>query len=274
MIAFLTSLVVGAKQPRDFPYFMLALVAVWFGTSVAAREIVKERRVYKRERMINLRLSSYLASKIFVLSLVVSLQSVLLFGTLKLLHYAGLVYLPGLYGGLPQLLVMILTGMVGIALGLFVSVVVKTSEMATSLVPLILIPQILFSGLVSVPVGAAKAISAAMPVAWSFDEMKRLSTLDTLNEEGSIARYIKERAKRKFEGRKRTSTITDREAAESIKRVRAQMEQYLGGVGADPGLTRPEAPALRPAPRVSDAQQTAMISKTSSASHTLGARRP
>src|SRR2546430_9962750 len=37
IIAFLTYFVVGAKSPRDFPYFMLALVSIWFGTSLAAR---------------------------------------------------------------------------------------------------------------------------------------------------------------------------------------------------------------------------------------------
>jgi len=52
--------------------------------------------------------------------------------------------------------------------------------MATSLVPLILIPQILFSGLVGVPVGIAKVAGVVMPATWSFDEIKRLSGLDVL----------------------------------------------------------------------------------------------
>src|ERR1051325_2845861 len=37
IIAFLTYLVVPDKSPRDFPYFVLALVAIWFGTSVATK---------------------------------------------------------------------------------------------------------------------------------------------------------------------------------------------------------------------------------------------
>ena len=93
--------------------------------------------------------------------------------------------LPGYFLGLPQLLVLVLTGMVGIALGLLISAVVKTSEVATSLVPLILIPQILFAGLVTVPTGISKIVGAAMPATWSFDEIKRLSSLDTLKAEGS-----------------------------------------------------------------------------------------
>src|SRR6185436_8172181 len=46
IIAFLTNLVVGHTLPRDFPYFVLGLVALWFGTSVASREIIRERPVY------------------------------------------------------------------------------------------------------------------------------------------------------------------------------------------------------------------------------------
>ncbi|HEX3560502.1 MAG TPA: FHA domain-containing protein [Pyrinomonadaceae bacterium] len=180
LIALLTWLVVGEKIPRDFPYFMIALVAVWFGASIAAREIIRERAVYNRERMVNLGLFPYVGSKLAVLSLVVGLQCLLLVGSLKLLSAAGLLKLPGEYYGLSHLLVMILTAVVGIALGLFVSAIVKTSEMATSLVPLILIPQILFSGLVDVPKGVSKVVGVAMPATWSFDEMKRLSALDVL----------------------------------------------------------------------------------------------
>ncbi|MBA2339360.1 MAG: FHA domain-containing protein, partial [Pyrinomonadaceae bacterium] len=169
IIALMTYLVVGDKAPRDFPFFMLALVAVWFGTSVAAREIVKERAVYKRERMVNLGLLPYVGSKLFVLGLIAGLQCILLFAPLKLLHFAGLMSLPGYILGVPQLVVMILTAMVGVALGLFVSAIVRTSEVATSLVPLILIPQILFSGLVGVPTGLSKLAGLAMPATWSFD---------------------------------------------------------------------------------------------------------
>jgi ABC-type multidrug transport system ATPase subunit/pSer/pThr/pTyr-binding forkhead associated (FHA) protein len=180
IVAFLTYMVVDKDNSRDFPYFVLALVSVWFGTSIAAREIIKERAVYNRERMVNLGLLPYVGSKLFVLTLIVGLQCILLFGSLRLLAFAGLMQLPGEYYGAPQLLVMILTGMVGVALGLFVSAIVKTSEMATSFVPLLLIPQLLFCGLVGVPKGISKYVGVLMPATWSFDEMKRFSSLPVL----------------------------------------------------------------------------------------------
>ena len=49
--------------------------------------------------------------------------------------------------------------------------------MATSLVPLVLIPQIVFSGLIGVPAGVARVIGLAMPATWAFDGMKQLSGL-------------------------------------------------------------------------------------------------
>ena len=184
IIAVLTYLVVGDNEPRDFPYFVLALVAVWFGTSIAAREIIRERAVYNRERMVNLGLLPYVGSKLLVLSFIVGLQVVLLFVFLKFFDLVELMKMPG--NIIEQMFIMLLTGMVGIALGLFISSVVKTSEMATSLVPLILIPQIIFSGLVGVPQGLSRAVGLIMPATWAFDSMKRSSGLDTLQPEGAL----------------------------------------------------------------------------------------
>jgi hypothetical protein len=178
----------GANAPRDFVYFVLALVAFWFGTSVAAREFIRERPIYRRERMVNLGILPYLGSKLFVLGIIVGLQCILLFVPLKFFDLIGVMPMPGFLGGIPQFWTMLLTAAVGVSLGLLISALVRTSEMATSLVPLILIPQILFSGLVGVPAGVSKVASMTMPAAWSFDAMKRFSWLDTLEEEGADPR--------------------------------------------------------------------------------------
>lgn len=187
-IALLTFIVMGSALPRDFVYFVLALVSFWFGTSVAAREIVRERPIYIRERMVNLGIFPYLTSKLFVLGSIVGLQCLMLFVPLKLLDLVGLMRMPGDLLGIPQFCAMLITAAAGIALGLFVSALVRTSEMATSLVPLILIPQILFSGIVGVPGTVSRVVSMVMPAAYSFDTMKRFSTLDTLEPEGADPR--------------------------------------------------------------------------------------
>ncbi len=240
VIALLTYLVIDAKATRDFPYFMLALVGTWFGASVSVREIVRERAVYNRERMFNLQLVPYVASKITVLTGVVALQCFLLFATLKGLHYGHLTYLPGAFGGLPHLLAMILTGVVGVTLGLFVSAVVRSSQTATGLVPLLLIPQILFSGLIGVPTGVAKVTGAIMPVTWSFDEMKRFSNLPSLNDEGSIAKFLEARTK---EDTKNNQAKLDD--------YQHEMERYLTNARTNPALPPPRPPVVS-APPVAD----------------------
>ena len=267
IIALLTYLVVGSNAQRDFPYFILALVALWFGTSVASREVIRERAVYNRERMVNLRLLPYVGSKLFVLMMIVSFQCILLFGTLKLLDVTTLMNLPGNLGGVPQLLVMILTGMVGVALGLFISAVVKTSEMATSLVPLILIPQILFSGLVGVPVGFAKAVGVVMPATWSFDELKRLSGLEVLrgkdenaepavkNEGRGLYKQIEHENDANIVAAKERINKYRSDADKDSKDFEKAMDQYQKDILNRGSPAKPTAPKLGPAPEIAEATQ-------------------
>ena len=263
IIAFLTYLVVGSDAPRDFPYFVLALVAIWFGTSVASREIIRERAVYTRERMVNLRLLPYVGSKLFVLALIVLLQCVFLYGSLKFLHYIGLMSVPG--WAIPQVAIVLITAMVGIALGLFVSAVVKTSEMATSMVPLILIPQILFSGLVGVPQNTARVISTVIPATWAFDGIKRFSTLDTLDEDGSdsegankgrgLYKHIEDQNDENISKARSDIENYKKDAEDKMKDYEDKMKSYLEQAPYNPNLKRPDAPKLAAAPDVPAAEK-------------------
>ncbi|MDX6402642.1 MAG: transport system ATP-binding/permease protein [Blastocatellia bacterium] len=263
IIAFMTYLVVGSKSPRDFPFFMLALVSIWFGTSVASREIIRERAVYTRERMVNLRLLPYVASKLFVLALIVSFQCLLLFGSLKFLHYSGLMNLPG--WAIPQLVIVMFTAMVGIALGLWVSAMVKTSEMATSLVPLILIPQILFSGLVGVPQSTAKVIGTLMPATWAFDGLKQWSTLDTLDEEGSdpegenkgrgLYKHYEDLNDEHINSARDDVANYKKDAEDDSKEYEKKMKDYVKDLQSGQQATQPVAPKLKAAPEVHPAEK-------------------
>jgi ABC-type multidrug transport system ATPase subunit len=263
IIAFLTYLVVGDTLPRDFPYFVLGLVSIWFGTSIASREIIRERAVYTRERMVNLRLMPYVGSKLFVLALIVSLQCSLLFVSVKFLHYTGLMSLPG--WALPQFAVMIIASLVGIALGLFISAIVKTSEMATSLVPLILIPQIIFCGLVGVPEGTARFVGATMPATWAFDGLKQFSTLDTLDEEGSdpdgenegrgLFKHYEDINDQNIEQARRDVADYKKDAEEDLKDYEKKMKDYVRDLQSGQQGTQPPAPKLKDTPEVKGAEK-------------------
>lgn len=249
VIALMLLLVMTATLPRDFIYFVLALVAVWFGTSIAAREIVRERLVFKRERMINLKLLPYLISKLAVLGFIVALQCALLFLPLKFFDLVGWLKMPGELFGVPQLVTMVLTGFVGIGLGLLISAFVKTSEMATSLVPLVLIPQILFSGLVGVPTGAARVVSLTMPAAWSFDSMKRFSGLDTLEPEGSNPNGVND-GLGLYKALERRNDEMVEETKEFVDEYKRQMREFVADTKQGIKTDEPAAPEIKSAEKL------------------------
>ena len=60
--------------------FFVVVSCVWFGTSNAAREIVTERAIYLRERMVNLRLFNYVLSQVRPARFICVLQCVMLLG--------------------------------------------------------------------------------------------------------------------------------------------------------------------------------------------------
>ena len=127
--------------------FMLATVAVWFGIINAAREITKESPIFRRERLANLRIGPYVLSKIVILTLLVIVQSALLLGlvALKVQLPAVGVLLPG---WLELYVTTLLTTLAGLAMGLAISSAAATPDRAISVVPLALIPQILFAGVI------------------------------------------------------------------------------------------------------------------------------
>ncbi|MEP7340901.1 MAG: FHA domain-containing protein [Acidobacteriota bacterium] len=119
--------------------FLMVIAALWFGCSNSAREIVSELAIYRRERMVNLKIPSYVASKFTVLGLLCIIQCAVLVGIV----YVGC----GLRGAvLPIFGILTLTSLVGAALGLTASAWARTVERAIALVPIILLPMIIMGG--------------------------------------------------------------------------------------------------------------------------------
>jgi ABC transport system ATP-binding/permease protein len=155
-----------ATQDNTVAIFFVAVTAVWFGTSNAAREIVSERAIYVRERMVNLGLFNYVVSKFLLLSLITIVQCAVLLGIL----FFGL----GFSGGLPAfgtgLVTLIATGMNSVAIGLLLSTIVVSSEAAMALTPIALIPQVVLGGLM-VPMTTNHLLEwpmLVMPARWGF----------------------------------------------------------------------------------------------------------
>ncbi|MCC7377421.1 MAG: ATP-binding cassette domain-containing protein [Verrucomicrobiales bacterium] len=160
--------------------FLMGISAIWFGCINAAKEIVKELPIYLRERAVHLSLPAYFASKMAVMAVLCAFQCLVLYGSL-----AGLV---DLNVDVPRTLGMLgATSMCGVALGLCVSAMVSNSDKAMAIVPILLIPQVVFAGAIQELTGVAKVIGSWLVVAyWSFDGL-----LHTLSTEARDALVIK-----------------------------------------------------------------------------------
>jgi len=168
ILAVLMSIVFPRVDPSAL--FVISLATLWFGCSAAVREVIAELPILRRERRAGLRLFPYLASKAGVLLAICALQCALLIGLLYPLMGMG-----GYGFSLWQLYVVaLLTGAVGVGLGLAVSCSFSSSEAAVGTLPLILIPQIVFGGLIVYVKDMsliAKGLSYLMAIRWSFNAL-------------------------------------------------------------------------------------------------------
>ncbi|MEM6393547.1 MAG: FHA domain-containing protein [Planctomycetota bacterium] len=132
---------VGAGKTGQL-LFLLSVTCFWFGVNNAAKEIVKERLIIDRERDVNLLAPAYYASKFALLSTLTILQALALFLIVKLVT--------GFEGGwILQMLSLALLATAGVALGLLISSLAKSTDMAVTLVPIAVIPQIVLAGIVA-----------------------------------------------------------------------------------------------------------------------------
>lgn len=150
--------------------FLLTIVSIWFGIINAAREITRETAVFRHECLVNLRTSAYVAAKTAILALLALLQTLLLLAVLSAgLHYPAVA---GLLLPLPLELTLtfLLAALAGMVLGLVISAASATPERALSLVPIVLILQIVFSGQVFPVEGPVnEAVSLLTISRWAMD---------------------------------------------------------------------------------------------------------
>ena len=163
LLAALIALVADGQQFEQFEItrsllFALSCSAFWIGILNSIQEVCKERNVLKREYMTGLRLDSYIVSKMLVMGLVCAIQSFMLtsvFAILVGLPNEGVVL--GAYSEI--LLTTFLTALAASAMGIFVSSLFKNADRAMTVAPLLLMPQLLFSGMIFRLEGVSEIIS-------------------------------------------------------------------------------------------------------------------
>ena len=129
------------SQNENIPayLFMCVITSLFFGLMISSEEIVKDRKILKRESFLNLSWLSYLNSKILIMFLISAIQTFLfvIIGNLIL----------GIKGmDLSYWLILFSTSCFANILGLNISSAFNSVITIYILIPFILIPQILFSG--------------------------------------------------------------------------------------------------------------------------------
>lgn len=184
LLALLISIVADGEQFHQFEMtnsllFALACSAFWIGILNAIQEICKERSITKREYMTGLSLNAYLLSKVFILGFLCLVQSVMLLSVFALfvgLPKEGLLFHPWL----EMLITTFLGAVASTAMGLFVSSLFTNADRAMTLAPILLMPQILFSGLIFKLSGATKIVSWFAVCRWSMEGYGTIANLNSL----------------------------------------------------------------------------------------------
>ncbi|MCF8277782.1 MAG: ATP-binding cassette domain-containing protein [Flavobacteriales bacterium] len=121
--------------------FMCVVVALFFGLTVSAEEIIKDRKILKREKFLNLSRSSYLVSKIMIMFFISFAQtlSFILIGN-AILEIQGM--------NMAYFLVLFSTACFANMLGLNISASFRNAVTIYILIPFLIIPQLLLSGVI------------------------------------------------------------------------------------------------------------------------------
>ena len=149
-------------------YFVLCLCCFFFGAINSCREIVKEHVLFLRERMFNLSVPAYVLSKYRIQNVIICVQCTILALIVD-------IFVPLDVPVFVLIVSLACVGIVGVSIGLLVSSFVRTSDMAVVCVPLLVIPQILFSDFV---IGAeqlqnwTEQARNLMPVYWGYELLK------------------------------------------------------------------------------------------------------
>lgn len=160
---------------------IIILGAAFMGSAVSIQELVKERPIYERERNTGLSPSAYVASKILVLGLLVTGQT-LIFTTITLydrpLPDSGVQFESPLLDLLLPVTLLALTSML---IGLWVSVFANSTDVALPALVLITVVQVVLSGAVPLRFDEiAETLGLIDPSYWAMNMMAGTVDLNAL----------------------------------------------------------------------------------------------
>ncbi|PKP12015.1 MAG: ABC transporter [Bacteroidetes bacterium HGW-Bacteroidetes-4] len=139
--------------------FISVIVAIFIGLSVSAEEIIKDRKILKRERFLNLSRTSYLLSKIVIL-IVLSAFQALIFVFIG----NSIMGIQGMYFN--YWLVLFSAWFFACMMGLNISDTFDTVVTIYILIPFLVIPQLILSGVIISFDKLNPAISSPSKIPW------------------------------------------------------------------------------------------------------------
>ena len=165
--------------------FCLTCAAFWVGMLNSIQEICKERDIFSREKMSTVRLFPYIASKASVIGVLCIFQSFILVLIMRMFTS-----LPensfGIQSFLGYFITTCLTTVSAACLGLAVSSLSPNADRAMAIAPIILLPQILFSGVVFELSGFMGFISNIIPCKLSMQNFGTLANFNSLPTSTSV----------------------------------------------------------------------------------------
>jgi len=165
--------------------FMMACIGTFFGLFGSIQEISKERAIYDREKLANLNVFSYVASKLIILAMLALIQSLLLvyvFGLWAKFPAAGITEIRFLSAKLEIMATLFLTLLASSSLGLFVSAWVKDKQdRVMGILAVLVIVQIVFSGILFKLDGWWKVLTWFTLTRWSTEAMGSVVELGKLS---------------------------------------------------------------------------------------------
>ena len=180
---FLRYVMIGEQDPGEYIFyendniivymFMAVIVALFLGLTVSAEEIFKDQKIRKRESFLNLSKGSYLLSKVGIMFLLSAIQMFMfiVIGN-SILGIKGMLW--------DYWLILFSTACFANMLGLNISASFNSAVTIYIIIPFLIIPQILFSGVlvkfeklnpVITSQSIVPAIGEIMASRWSFEAL-------------------------------------------------------------------------------------------------------
>ena len=157
---------------------IFSCACLWVGLFTSVQEIVKESAIYVRERLINLQISAYLGSKLLILAGLAVVQTLAITQAVSIAFKPPTMTLMSWQLGISINIFMTITA--SCCLGLLVSAAAANSSQANSTLPLILLPQIIFSGVLFKLKGIGVIVSYFTITRWSLGAFGTIANVNSL----------------------------------------------------------------------------------------------